>query len=97
MSFGPTGTGIPCAIIPFFGDQYFWGNRIHQLEFGPKPIPILKLSEKKFEKTLNNLIYNENYKINTKKIQTKILNENGVEKAAYIINDFINNLGKNKN
>lgn len=30
--------------MPFFGDQFFWGDRIHEKELGPAPIPISQLS-----------------------------------------------------
>jgi hypothetical protein len=30
--------------VPFFGDQFFWGDRIHEKELGPAPIPISQLS-----------------------------------------------------
>ncbi|WMV26762.1 hypothetical protein MTR67_020147 [Solanum verrucosum] len=36
--------GCPTTIIPFFGDQFFWGDRIHQKGLGPAPIPIDQLS-----------------------------------------------------
>lgn len=45
---GTTATGLragcPTTIIPFFGDQFFWGDRIHQKGLGPAPIPIEQLS-----------------------------------------------------
>ena len=34
----------PTTIVPFFGDQFFWGDRIHQKGLGPEPIPIAQLS-----------------------------------------------------
>lgn len=34
----------PTTIVPFFGDQFFWGERIHQRGLGPAPIPISQLS-----------------------------------------------------
>lgn len=34
----------PTTIVPFFGDQFFWGDRIHEKGLGPAPIPIDKLS-----------------------------------------------------
>lgn len=34
----------PTTIVPFFGDQFFWGDRIHQKGLGPAPIPIEQLS-----------------------------------------------------
>ncbi|KAM3238110.1 sterol 3-beta-glucosyltransferase UGT80B1 [Capsicum annuum] len=36
--------GCPTAIVPFFGDQFFWGDRIYQKGLGPAPIPISQLS-----------------------------------------------------
>ncbi|KAJ7974048.1 Sterol 3-beta-glucosyltransferase [Quillaja saponaria] len=36
--------GCPTTIVPFFGDQFFWGDRIHQKGLGPSPITISQLS-----------------------------------------------------
>ncbi|KAK7380504.1 hypothetical protein VNO78_33017 [Psophocarpus tetragonolobus] len=45
---GTTATGLkagcPTTIVPFFGDQFFWGDRIYQKGLGPAPIPISQLS-----------------------------------------------------
>ncbi|PQQ19344.1 sterol 3-beta-glucosyltransferase UGT80B1 isoform X2 [Prunus yedoensis var. nudiflora] len=45
---GTTATGLragcPTTIVPFFGDQFFWGERIHEKGLGPAPIPISQLS-----------------------------------------------------
>ncbi|XP_019264597.1 PREDICTED: sterol 3-beta-glucosyltransferase UGT80B1 isoform X2 [Nicotiana attenuata] len=45
---GTTATGLragcPTTIVPFFGDQFFWGERIYQKGLGPAPIPISQLS-----------------------------------------------------
>lgn len=30
--------------MPFFGDQYFWGERIYEKGLGPTPIPISQLT-----------------------------------------------------
>jgi len=30
----------PTTIIPFFGDQPFWGDRVHEKGVGPAPIPV---------------------------------------------------------
>lgn len=34
----------PTTIVPFFGDQFFWGDRLHQRGLGPPPIPISQLT-----------------------------------------------------
>ncbi|XP_070056113.1 sterol 3-beta-glucosyltransferase UGT80B1 isoform X2 [Nicotiana tomentosiformis] len=45
---GTTATGLragcPTTIVPFFGDQFFWGEIIYQKGLGPAPIPISQLS-----------------------------------------------------
>lgn len=34
----------PTAIVPFFGDQTFWGERVHARGVGPPPIPVEQFS-----------------------------------------------------
>lgn len=36
--------GVPSLIVPFFGDQPFWGQRVAQLGVGPAPIPRKRLT-----------------------------------------------------
>lgn len=36
--------GCPTTTVPFFGDQFFWGERIHEKGLGPSPIPISELT-----------------------------------------------------
>ncbi|MFP9136226.1 glycosyltransferase [Devosia sp. XGJD_8] len=36
--------GLPTTIVPFFGDQPFWGRRIEQLGVGPRPLDRKSLS-----------------------------------------------------
>lgn len=31
--------GLPTIVVPFFGDQKFWGNMIEKAGAGPAPIP----------------------------------------------------------
>ncbi|KAI5863339.1 glycosyltransferase family 1 protein [Durotheca rogersii] len=36
--------GKPIMIVPFFGDQFFWGPRVSDAGAGPVPVPYKKLS-----------------------------------------------------
>lgn len=36
--------GKPTMVVPFFGDQYFWGTMIGNARAGPMPIPYKKLT-----------------------------------------------------
>ncbi|XP_073008661.1 sterol 3-beta-glucosyltransferase UGT80A2-like isoform X3 [Typha latifolia] len=48
---GTTAAGLkaacPTTVVPFFGDQPFWGNRVHARGLGPPPIPIDQFTQQK--------------------------------------------------
>ncbi|XP_057470983.1 sterol 3-beta-glucosyltransferase UGT80A2-like isoform X3 [Actinidia eriantha] len=48
---GTTAAGLkaacPTTIVPFFGDQQFWGERVHTRGLGPAPIPVEEFSREK--------------------------------------------------
>jgi len=37
-------SGLPTIIVPFFGDQYFWGRIVSEAGAGPTPVPIGSLT-----------------------------------------------------
>ena len=37
-------SGVPSIVVPFHGDQPFWGQRVAELGAGPEPIPRRKLT-----------------------------------------------------
>jgi UDP:flavonoid glycosyltransferase YjiC (YdhE family) len=39
--------GLPTIIVPFFGDQPFWGSCVAAQGVGPHPIPIKQLTKEK--------------------------------------------------
>ncbi|CAH9129935.1 unnamed protein product [Cuscuta epithymum] len=45
---GTTAAGLkaacPTTVVPFFGDQPFWGDRVHARGVGPAPIPVDEFS-----------------------------------------------------
>ncbi|XP_021771579.1 sterol 3-beta-glucosyltransferase UGT80B1-like isoform X2 [Chenopodium quinoa] len=61
---GTTATGLragcPTTVIPFFGDQFFWGDRIHQKGLGPEPIPIAQLSTDALSSAIRFMLQPEN-------------------------------------
>ncbi|XP_019453369.1 PREDICTED: sterol 3-beta-glucosyltransferase UGT80B1 isoform X2 [Lupinus angustifolius] len=73
--------GCPTTIVPFFGDQFFWGDRIYQKEFGPAPIPISQLSVENLSTAIKFMLQPE-VKSRVMEIAKLIENEDGVAAAV---------------
>ncbi|XP_038880598.1 sterol 3-beta-glucosyltransferase UGT80A2-like isoform X2 [Benincasa hispida] len=54
---GTTAAGLkaacPTTIVPIFGDQQFWGERVHARGLGPPPIPVAEFSLEKLIDAIN--------------------------------------------
>ncbi|TKW03069.1 hypothetical protein SEVIR_7G038400v4 [Setaria viridis] len=54
---GTTAAGLkaacPTTIVPFFGDQPFWGDRVHARGLGPPPIPVDQFGLQKLVDAIN--------------------------------------------
>lgn len=54
---GTTAAGLkaacPTTIVPFFGDQPFWGDQVHARGLGPPPIPVDQFSLPKLVDAIN--------------------------------------------
>ncbi|CAJ1953148.1 unnamed protein product [Sphenostylis stenocarpa] len=82
---GTTATGLkagcPTTIVPFFGDQFFWGDRIYQKGLGPAPIPISQLSLENLTNAIKFMLRPE-VKSQAMEISKLIENEDGVTAAV---------------
>ncbi|XP_058101283.1 sterol 3-beta-glucosyltransferase UGT80A2-like isoform X2 [Magnolia sinica] len=54
---GTTAAGLkaacPTTVVPFFGDQPFWGEQVHARGVGPPPIPVDQFSLEKLVDAIN--------------------------------------------
>jgi UDP:flavonoid glycosyltransferase YjiC (YdhE family) len=80
--------GIPSVIIPFFGDQPFWGRRVAELGVGAKPIPRKRLTAERLANAIQEVITNVNMRQRAAKLGNQIQAENGIESAVEILNDL---------
>jgi sterol 3beta-glucosyltransferase len=80
--------GIPSVIIPFFGDQPFWGQKIADLGVGSKPIPRKKLTAESLARAIQEVITNEDIRQRAAKLGKQIQAENGIGSAVDIINQL---------
>jgi len=68
------------TICPFIADQPFWGECIHTLGVGPKPIPQKKLSVNKLTSALLEMSHNTTMRKRAFKMGQLIQDENGILK-----------------
>ncbi|CAI5536593.1 unnamed protein product [Closterium sp. Naga37s-1] len=82
---GTTAAGLkaacPTTIIPFFGDQPFWGARVHAAGVGPEPIPIGSLTLDKIVAAIEFMIRDEVVAA-ARELAGKIAREDGVDGAV---------------
>ncbi len=81
--------GKPTLVIPFGGDQPFWGMRIRALGLGPKPIRREFLTAEKLAKALVDLTQTRSYYVAAKELGMRLREENGTKIAADIIEEEI--------
>ena len=80
--------GVPSVIIPFFGDQPFWGQRIADLGVGSKPIPRKQLTAERLANAIQEVVTNEGIRQRAAKLGKQIQTENGIESAVQIFNEL---------
>ena len=51
--------GVPSVVVPFFGDQPYWGLRVADLGVGPVPIPRKKLTVERLAQAIQTAVTDE--------------------------------------
>ena len=80
--------GVPSVVVPSFGDQFFWGWRVHKLGVGSKPIPRNKLTVTKLVQAIQQAVNDDAIKSKATQVGQQIRAENGVESAVSMIEEF---------
>ena len=79
--------GKPSIVVPFHGDQPFWGRLIAGLGVGPKPIPRKKLSTEQLAKAIQEVVTNQEMRERAANLGSKIRAEDGIARAIEIIRE----------
>lgn len=74
--------GRPTLICPFFGDQPFWGRRVHELGLGPEPIPQRSFSTSAFATALRRLVNDASVAQACLAMQKRLKEEEGCAQAV---------------
>lgn len=81
--------GVPSILVPFFGDQPYWGRRIHALGVGPRPIQRKSLTIPKLVEGLSSAVGDETIQQNAAVLGEQIQSEDGVQSAVKFISDYL--------
>ena len=81
--------GVPSLIVPFMGDQPFWGHRVSQLGVGTQPIPRRKLTAKRLADVIKQAVSDKAMQQRAAILGEKIQAEDGSGEAAAIIQRLI--------
>jgi sterol 3beta-glucosyltransferase len=85
--------GIPNIVVPFTADQPFWGRRVHAVGAGPKPILVRRLSVEKLTQAIAEAEEDAIRKC-AQATGQRIRNEDGVRRAAELIESYTCGWGK---
>jgi sterol 3beta-glucosyltransferase len=84
--------GKPTVIIPFFGDQPFWAQRVAALGAGPKPISRKNLSTEQLAQAIQTAVTDPAIRAKATALGECIRAENGVQNATAVINSYLTSL-----
>jgi sterol 3beta-glucosyltransferase len=74
--------GVPTTVVPFFGDQPFWGERVHDLGVGTAPIPRKQLTADRLTGAILDAVGDSKMRDNAAELGAKIRAEDGIGNAA---------------
>ncbi len=80
--------GVPTIVIPFFGDQPFWGQRVAELGVGPELIPRKKLTAEPLAAAIHRAVTDRSMRQRAADLGAKIQAEDGIANAVATIHEI---------
>jgi UDP:flavonoid glycosyltransferase YjiC (YdhE family) len=80
--------GVPSIIIPFFGDQPFWGRRVAELGVGPEPIPRKQLTVERLAQAIQASLTDQTMRQRAANLGAKIRAEDGIANVVAVIQEI---------
>ncbi len=77
--------GVPSIIVPFFGDQLFWGQQVEKLGVGTAPIPRKKLTVELLARAIDRAVTDPVMRQQAANLGAKIQVEDGIANAVRTI------------
>ncbi|SPQ18621.1 46dc12d5-0840-4724-9e0b-fcc351d440a4 [Thermothielavioides terrestris] len=90
---GTTAAGIlagrPTVVVPFFGDQIFWGSMVARAGVGPAPIPYKRLTAEGLARAIEHALLPETL-ARARELGDKIKAEKGADVGGKSFHQFLN-------
>lgn len=77
--------GRPNVVVPYFADQFFWGDRVARLRVGPKPIPRQALTAAKLGRAIEQAITERKMRERAETLGHALKQEDGLGRAVTLI------------
>jgi UDP:flavonoid glycosyltransferase YjiC (YdhE family) len=77
--------GIPQIVVPFLGDQFFWGLQVEKRGVGPKRIPHKRLTAAKLATAISTALNDAAIRQRARALGEQVRAEKGLARAADII------------
>jgi UDP:flavonoid glycosyltransferase YjiC (YdhE family) len=74
--------GVPSLVIPYMADQPFWGQHVHALGVGPKPIPRIQLTAKGLAESFQQMVTDQEMIRRASDLGSRIRAEDGITRAV---------------
>ncbi len=81
--------GKPTAVVPFFGDQPFWGYRAYKAGVAPRPLPKSKLTRQSMSGVIAELLGSEKLHARSEILGQELSREDGVRAAVRAVEEAL--------
>ncbi len=80
--------GVPSLVVPFMGDQPFWGRRVAELGVGPDPVPRKKLTVERLAAAIEKAVTDPTMRQRAAELGARIQAEDGIARAVAVVNQL---------
>jgi sterol 3beta-glucosyltransferase len=81
--------GIPSVVVSFFADQFFWGNRVHELGAGSPPLSQKHLTARGLAAAILSVTGSTEVQSRCRDLAQRISTERGVAAAVQVVRRYL--------
>jgi UDP:flavonoid glycosyltransferase YjiC (YdhE family) len=81
--------GIPQIVVPFVGDQFFWGQQVEKRGVGPRRIPHTTLTDAKLSAAIGKALKDPAMRKRAGETGERVRAESGLARAADVIEQVL--------